>query len=208
MEFFNLHHHFPEIQNGLYNLEAEETDPGVSFSVGLHPKDIVADWSQQWEAVQKKSLHPQCKAIGECGLDGLIAVSEKVQKEVFREHVLWANEVQKPVIIHCVKRFSDLIAFKKMAKIPMIIHGFNKKKAVAEEMLKNGFYLSFGNSLCYSVSLQDVFLQIPQEKIFLETDTAETDLEKIYQKAAAIKGITVEQLLGIIRENRASTGLL
>jgi TatD DNase family protein len=37
----------------------------------------------------------------------------------------------------------------------MIIHGFNKKQ-IAEDLLKNNFYLSFGKAVLYNLSLQNI----------------------------------------------------
>ena len=83
----------------------------------------------------------------------------------------------------------------------MIIHGFNKKKAIADEMLKHGFYLSFGKSVLHNLSLQTSLKEIPLEKIFLETDDANFDIAELYQKTAEIKEISVEEVQKVITKN-------
>ncbi len=147
------------------------------------------------------SENPLCLAIGECGLDKLIDLSEKEQEKSFEMQIHWANYIKKPLIIHCVRSFSEILRFKKIAKVPMIIHGFNKKKIIADQMQDAGFYLSFGKSLLDNLSLQAVFRDFPIEKIFLETDDKVFDLQNLYYLAAEIKKISIESLIQQIDNN-------
>ena len=204
MILFDFHHHNRENTYGIYNLEPKEIVTEKKFSVGIHPKDIDENWEENFEKIKEISLLPNCVAIGECGLDGLISVNENLQKEVFEKHILWANQIKKPVILHCVKRFSEIIPFQKIAEIPLVIHGFNKKKTIADEMLRHGFYLSFGKSVLHSLSLQSILKEFPLEKMFLETDDANFNIEELYQKTAEIKGISIENLHNKILKNLES----
>lgn len=204
MILFDFHHHNRENTYGIYNLEPKEIVTEKKFSVGIHPKDIDENWEENFEKIKEISLLPNCVAIGECGLDGLISVNENLQKEVFESHILWANQINKPVIIHCVKRFSEIIPFQKIAEIPLVIHGFNKKKTIADEMLRHGFYLSFGKSVLHSLSLQSILKEFPLEKMFLETDDANFNIEELYQKTVEIKGISIENLHNKILKNLES----
>lgn len=204
MILFDFHHHNRENTYGIYNLEPKEIVIEKKFSVGIHPKDIDENWEENFEKIKEISLLQNYVAIGECGLDGLISVNENLQKEVFEKHILWANQINKPVIIHCVKRFSEIIPFQKIAEIPLVIHGFNKKKTIADEMLRHGFYLSFGKSVLHNLSLQSILKEFPLEKIFLETDDANFNIEELYQKTAEIKGISIENLHNKILKNLES----
>ena len=201
MIFFDFHHHKSHNSYGIYNLHQEEILPENYFSVGIHPKDIDGNWQENLEKVKEISLQQNCVAIGECGLDALINIDENLQKKVFEAQILWANEINKPMIIHCVKRFQELIPFQKLAKVPLIIHGFNKRKSVADEMLKHGFYLSFGKSVLHSVSLQAIVKDFPLEKMFLETDDADFDIAELYQKVAELKEISLGKLQKQISNN-------
>ena len=204
MNLFNFHHHTLGNFYGIYNLELGENVPESYFSVGIHPKKIDENWEKNFEAFKKISLQDNCLAIGECGLDALIDIDANLQKTVFERQILWANEIQKPVIIHCVKWFQELIPFQKLAEVPLIIHGFNKKKSVADEMLKHGFFLSFGKSVLYNLSLQSILKEIPIDKIFLETDDTDFDIAELYQKVSEIKEISLEELQKKISGNLQS----
>ncbi len=186
MIFFNFHHHNPQISYGIYNSTPEEKISEHYFSVGIHPQNIHEQWENDLENLKIISQNPKCLAIGECGLDALVNIDENLQKKIFEAQILWANQIQKPVIIHCVKRFQE---------------GFNKKKAIADEMLKHGFYLSFGKSVLHNLSLQTSLKEIPLEKIFLETDDADFDIAELYLKTAEIKEISVEKLQEQISKN-------
>ena len=76
----------------------------------------------------------------------------------------------------------------------VIVHGFSKNEQVAKSLLDNGFYLSFGKYLLRNPDLEKVFKFVPENHFFLETDTIEESIFQVYQKAAAVKKLTVEQI--------------
>lgn len=198
---FDFHHHNIKKGYGIYNSTLHENIFEHYFSVGIHPKDIDDCWRKNLETIKEISIHRNCLAIGECGLDGLLSIDEGLQQKVFEEQILWANEINKPVIIHCVRKFSQLIRFQKIAKVPLIIHGFNKKNSIADNLLKHGFYLSFGKSVFQNLSLQAVLKKISLDKMFLETDDADFEIEELYRKASEIKEIPIEVLKVQILKN-------
>lgn len=199
--FFDFHHHSLE-KKGIYNLNFLETPiPNRVFSVGFHPKHSYDITQKEWDWLYSHSQSPFCWAIGECGLDALIGVEERQQERILEQQIDWANQIQKAMIIHCVRRFSSLLKFKKKAQIPMIIHGFNKKESIAQELLAYGFYLSFGKSVLYNEALQKLVTSIPLEKFFLETDADDISIEIIYQKVASLKQISIQELQKNIQKN-------
>lgn len=201
LKMFDIHHHERE-KSGIYNLGLNENLLPNYFSVGLHPKDISVDFEKVLEKIKNISQNENCVAIGECGLDALVNVDENLQEKIFEAQILWANEIGKPVIVHCIRRFSQLLKFQKIAKTPMVIHGFNKKKSIADELLKKGFYLSFGKSILYNEALQNVVKNIPLDKFFLETDAENNiSVEEIYHQLAKIKSIELREVQEQIEEN-------
>ena len=199
MDFLDFHHHQPG-KNGIYNLILNEDIPNGKFSAGLHPKDITENWQSDFEKIKNTALHENCLAIGECGLDGLIGINEDIQNEVFRAHILLAEEIQKPVIIHCVRRFSQILHYKN-AKVPLVIHGFHKKENIALELLDAGFYLSFGYAALENLSLQNIIKNIPITSLFLETDDSDFEIIKLYEKVSEIKSVSLENLKNQVWEN-------
>jgi TatD DNase family protein len=122
---------------------------------------------------------------------------------VFEKQLVLAEKYRKPVVIHCVAAFQEVIAIKKKMNIsvPMIIHGFSKNKETAEQLIANGFYISFGKYLLRNPELELVFKNIPKERFFLETDTIEEGIAAVYELAAKYRNIEIKEMATIINAN-------
>lgn len=83
----------------------------------------------------------------------------------------------------------------------MIVHGFNKRKTIGDDLLKHDFYLSFGKSVLQNVNLQDFVRDFPIEKMFLETDSADFDIKDLYEKVSGIKNLKLEEFNQKIMKN-------
>ncbi|KQR95096.1 hydrolase TatD [Chryseobacterium sp. Leaf180] len=202
MSFFDFHHHHPDLSFGIYNLPLLENLPETTFSAGIHPKDISEEnLDQHFDWLDSVASHKNCFAIGECGLDQNISVSLNLQNDIFKRQINLSNDLKKPIIVHCVKKFYEVITMKKFADRPMIIHGFNKNRKVADDLLAHNFYLSFGKAALYNLSLQETLKNTPLEKMFLETDGKDFDITDLYVKTAELKNIPMEKLLSQISEN-------
>ena len=215
MEFFNLHTHKSINQANvveLVNQYPQEFNAAIPYySIGIHPWYIVEHSVEaDLEIIESKLKEPNCLAIGECGLDKRIAIPMELQEMVFEKQLLLAQKYNKPVVIHCVAAFQEVIEIKKRLEIsvPMIIHGFSKNEQIAKQLLDNGFYLSFGKYLLQSKSsgtgLELVFKNVPNHRIFLETDTVKDGIETVYKVAAEIKGIPIEEMQEIVNSNLRS----
>ena len=142
-------------------------------------------------------------AVGECGLDKRIDISFELQQTVFERQLLLAEQYKKPVVIHCVAAFQELIAIKKKLKItvPILIHGFSKNEQLAKELVANGCYISFGKYLMRMPQLESVFKDIPNDRFFLETDTDEQTIQEVYALAAQYKGLSIPQIQELVTIN-------
>lgn len=207
MRFINLHtHHFTDKPDVLevvnqYPREFQETP---FYSVGIHPWHIDENRIGEDLQIIEGKLHRQnFLAIGECGLDKRIETGFELQLEVFESQLRLAQQYQKPVIIHCVAAFQEVVAIKKKMEIamPMIIHGFSKNGQTAKQLLDNGFYLSFGKYLLRNPELESVFRSVPNDRFFLETDTVEESIADVYTLAAKYKKMTIEDLQKQIGSN-------
>jgi len=201
MNYFDFHHHKKNLPFGIYNMELTDEVPDSLYSVGIHPKDILYDKITDQLNWLLENISKNCFAIGECGLDSFVSIDQKIQEDVFLKQIELSNEAKKPLIIHCVRKFYEVISFRKKANQAMIIHGFNKKENIAHDLLKNNFYLSFGKAVLYNLSLQNTLKSIPLDKIFLETDNEDFEIATLYQKVADIKGISPDTLNEQILEN-------
>jgi len=182
------------------------------FSVGLHPWDIEQlapaqdDFSEKLAAL---AAHPRCKAIGEAGLDTLVATPMARQIQVFEQHISLAISLHKPLIVHCVRAHNELIALLKRFPKPLppiILHGYNNNVPIAEQLLRHGCYLSFGQALLRENSPAQAALAFcPVNRLFLETDNADISIRGIYAAAAQLLGMGVEEVLGNVKGNWSVT---
>lgn len=208
MQFFNLHTHKftnqPDVLE-LVNQYPWEFDGTIPFySIGIHPWFIVEErLESDFEILESKLQEPSCLAIGECGLDKRIEVPLELQQFVFEKQLLLAQKYQKPVVIHCVAAFQELIETVKKLNItvPILIHGFSKSEQLAKQLLENGFYISFGKYLLLNPELETVFRNMPNDRFFLETDTVKEGIEAVYGLAAKYKKMTIEEMQKQVNKN-------
>lgn len=208
MEFINLHTHsytkddsVLEVVNQ-YPWEFDEEIP--QYSIGIHPWYIDENrLKSDLKSIEEKLQLNECLALGECGLDKRIEISFQKQTNVFQSQIELVQNTSKPIILHCVASFQEVISIKKEMNVenPMIIHGFSKNKQVAKSLLDNGFHLSFGKYLLRNPELAEVFEYVPNDSFFLETDTIEETIIDVYQKASTIKNIKIEDLKEVVKTN-------
>ena len=175
-----------------YPLTADTTEP---FSVGIHPW-YIDNWELQWEALLPLATHFNCWAIGECGLDKNIATPLPLQQEIFLKHIHLAETLELPLIIHCVKAYSEVIHLRKITKSKQlwILHGFRKNEKVAKDLLSQRIIPSFGLPLRYDTRLQELFKNLNGkvgESYFFETDDQDVSVKELYQyKSKALSTTT------------------
>jgi TatD DNase family protein len=184
--------------------QGEETRPNI-YSYGMHPWFIdEKNWRDEIRNLEMKVLEKRCLAVGECGLDKLSKVNFDVQLEVFTEHIHIANSVKKPLIVHCVKAFNELINCLNLNdnKVPVIIHGFNNNESIARVLLDHGCLFSFGKALIkFESNAAKVIKNIGRKNFFLETDDSDISIKYIYHKASELLGIEEEVLKEQVQNN-------
>jgi TatD DNase family protein len=129
---------------------------------------------------------------------------QKVQEDVFEEHIRLSEKYSCPLTIHCVRKYSEILSFRKnsQAKQPWILHGFNSSLQMMEQMVDSGIYISLGVDLLKdSEKIIEVCRLAPTGSLFLETDDSGYEIDQIYQKAAEIRELTVEGIKDILDDN-------
>lgn len=190
----NLYKNFPSITAGGY------------FSVGLHPWFLNDEtWMDEFDEMKKWSSERQVLAIGEAGLDKVCETQMELQQKVFAAHIQWANEIRKPLIVHCVRAHAELMQMLKQYdnKMPVIFHGFTKSKELALQLTAHGYYLSFGKAI-ERTALAEVMKAVPMEQLFLETDKSDVSIQHLYSLAASTFQIQ-EDSLSLQLYNNAAT---
>lgn len=207
MTFYDLHTHYPPKSASTVAIVnwywPQPEHPAGRFSAGLHPwyftdPEKLSD-ALSWLAQVSADQH--CVAIGEAGLDRVVKTNWSTQLMAFEHCIDLAISLHKPLIIHCVRAFDDVLAIKKRRgkaadAIPWIFHGFNKKPEIAAKVLQAGCYLSFGAALLdEKFQAADALRICPADRFFLETDDrADVSMQDIYAAAAAVRGVSEEEI--------------
>jgi len=169
---------------------------GLCYAAGIHPHWIAQQpWFQQDAGdlfsdttsdniaalIAQEIRHPACVAVGECGLDKMIATPLHVQQQLLAIHIDVANQVRKPLIIHCVRAHNELLALLKKHKANCggVIHAFSGSYEIAQQYVALGFYLGVGGTITYerAQKTRAALTKIPLDYLLLETDAPDMPLQ-------------------------------
>jgi TatD DNase family protein len=209
MKYYNIHTHIQnEEQNVIsivnFNIREFGSFCGLNlarefYSIGIHPWKIKEkSLSKSIDYVEKNAIYNSVKAIGECGFDKICQTPWFLQEKAFSAQVLISENLKKPLIIHCVKAFDELIAVKKIMKPQQawIIHGFRGKPQQADQLINQGFFFSIG----FEFNEESLRI-IPSDRLFFETDDRNINICDVYRKAAQACGIEMQDLSSRIKMN-------
>lgn len=201
--FIDIHTHIEDGQT-----IAISCPEGISYlkTFGIHPMDI---HNGDIYALKEYIYKGEIAAIGESGLDRRSIYPMDMQKRIFEEQITLSEKYEIPIIIHCVKSFSDLLHLhKKIAPRQIwIIHGFNNNKTILDELLRReNIFISLGSALLnYESNAYKYISEIPLERIFLETDDKDIDISDIYNAASSRLAIETKVLKLALVNNFMST---
>ena len=170
---------------------------GIYYSAGIHPW-YISDPDQQMELLRHTCNLPGIVALGEAGLDTLASTPFILQEKVFRQQIALSEALCKPLVIHCVKAWQQLITLKKETapRMPWVIHGFRGNKQLAEQLIHQDCWLSFGEKF-NPEALRAAY----PNRILAETDESLLSIQKIYQQLADTSGIDAQLFSNTLREN-------
>ncbi len=194
----------------------------VYAAVGVHPSET-EELNEEWIAwLKEQANHPKTVAVGEIGLDYYWEKEEEQKKRQtywFKRQLQLAKEVSLPVIIHSREAAEDTMQILKQfhaQDIPCVIHCYSYSPEMAKEFVKMGFYIGVGGVVTFknAKKLRETVLQVPLNKILLETDAPymapepyrgkrndSGKLVYVAEKIAELKGVDVEEVEDVTRRN-------
>jgi TatD DNase family protein len=213
-------------------------------AVGIHPQQTDPENEKtvpvQIQELEKLAEDKKVIAIGECGLDyspappGEKDRSHKEQSFLFKKQIEIAQKFKLPILIHSREAFSDVlsaiggsasggqiikssISHTPLAishKLKGVFHCYSAGKKGITQVESIGFFFGADGNLTYDIGLQNVFQQIPLEKIILETDcpflspephrglrNEPKNVKLIAEFLAKIKGVTLEEISQVTTKN-------
>lgn len=156
-----------------------EQHENIFASVGVHPHDAKTfDEAAERRLVDLVKSSRKVVAWGEIGLDFYYDHSPRdVQAEVFRRQIRVARELDLPIIIHSRDADAETVAIltEECAGEDFrggIMHCFGGSAAMAEELMKIGFLISFAGNVTFkkAENLREAARVVPLERLLIETD--------------------------------------
>lgn len=153
-------------------------NPLVHAAVGIHPNYASQAQPGDWEGIVKLAADPAVVAVGETGLDHYWKHCPiEHQLDYFERHLDLSRSTGKPFIVHCRDAEDDVLQVLKTwaATGPLngVMHSFCGSRAMAEQCVAWGMWLSFSGMLTFkrNQDLRDLLSCVPREKLLVETDS-------------------------------------
>ncbi len=155
-------------------LDATDTYPEVFAAIGRHPNEATGYDDSVTERLREFARHPNCRAIGETGLDYYRDYAPREdQEKAFHAQIEIARETQKPLIIHTRAAEDDTIdaLAGNAGDLQVVLHCFSMPDRL-EECLDHGWWVSFAGNVTYpkATDLQEAAKRTPLARILVETD--------------------------------------
>ena len=202
--------------------------------LGVHPLYVVVscelrvasdgDWLGQLEemVVSASRELAQGVAIGEIGLDHYVTPrDDDLQESVFREQLLLATRLGKPVMLHTrysLDRVLDILS-KKSVQIPaFLLHGFSSSTERVDKIVSMGGYFSFSANILknHHKKMRQAAATVPLDRVLLESDAPDMPppqfyprnepavLSEVLAELARLRGMPIDELAAVIVENEAA----
>ena len=203
------------------SLKIAEQYPGYVFNAaGMHPHDA-KDWNQAYaDRLKQLAKDKKIIAIGEMGLDYHFKLSPIEQrKEVFRQSLRIAQELDLPAIIHSREASKDtmmIIHEENQGNLKAVLHCFGSDMELAHEALELGLMISFTGTVTFKKAqpVRDAVSVIPLESLMIETDcpflapqtfrgkrNEPSYVVEVAKQIAAVKDLSLEEVAKITSNN-------
>ena len=154
-------------------LELAKMYPDIYITLGIHPECVEDSFPELEKLVKENLNNDKFVAIGEIGLDYHYDGYEREEQiDLLEKQLTLAEEINKPVVIHCRDAYEDMIEILKKHKCRGVIHCFDGTLEQYKEYEKLGYYIGVdGNVTFKNSTTRDVIKEVPIDRILLETDS-------------------------------------
>lgn len=211
-----------DFESSKWAVEIAKKYENVYACIGVHPVD---NPTQVFDKKLFKELvkHPKVVAIGECGLDFFYNKKEEDferQRKQFLEHIEFALEHDKPIMIHSRGAYLEIIEIleslntKYEGKLRGNIHFFAGSLEIAKRFWAIGFTTSFTGVITFARDYDEVIKNAPLNMIMSETDAPfvapapyrgkrnePSYVQEVVKKIAEIRGEDLEMIEKVLVEN-------
>ncbi len=200
--------------------------PGrVRLALGFDRDHAAAASPDVWtETLRRLASACELAAVGETGLDfHYRPESAAAQCDLFAAQLRLADEWRLPVIIHT--REAEAATLRVLDETPWrgkglrgVVHCFTGDRSFASELLDRALAISFSGIVTFgkAAALRESAAHVPEDRLLIETDTPflapvpvrgqrnePAFVTHVAACLAAVRGITVERVAAVTRENAA-----
>jgi len=149
--------------------------PQVRLSFGLHPW-YIQKRSDTWLDTLRSLLTTTPSAVGEIGLDqALDKTTFADQETVFLAQLHLANELERPVSVHCRRAWGRLMELLDKTGWPahgMVLHSYSGSSELVVPLARRGAFFSFSGSITFDRNIhgREALVAVPLERLLIETD--------------------------------------
>lgn len=196
--------------------ETSKKYPNIYACIGLHPEDLVKDYTKLEKYIVDNVNNKKLVAIGEIGLDYYYTKENKNEQiELFEYQLSLAEKYGLPVVVHSREATLDTINSLKKFKVKGVIHCFSGSLETANILINMGFYIGVGGVMTFKNSKIDTIIkEIPLDRIILETDSPYLTpepfrkysnepkyIKTIAEYLANLKNISLEEVSRVTEKN-------
>ena len=168
----------PRLSRAAEQIALAESAPNIWCTVGTHPHHAAEEDMPHEEALAALASHPKVIGVGEAGLDYFYDRSPRdIQAESFRRQIRAARLAGVPICIHTRDAEDDTLAILKEQQdqggsFDFLLHCFSSGRALAEQAVVIGGYVSFSGILTFpkSTELRAIAADLPADRLLVETD--------------------------------------
>jgi TatD DNase family protein len=202
------------------NVQGLENYPMVFPMIGIHPWFCSEHWKESFQRLEKMVREIPMLGIGECGLDFQERFQNRAEQEAcFRAHLELADELNRPVAVHCVQAWGRMLEILREFPEPKkILHAFGGAVELIPELTELNCYFSFCGNVTHpnAKRVHAAAAAVPSERLLIETDSPDfppagcespnepANLIHVARAVAALRGVSADAIASLTLSNAKS----
>lgn len=194
-------------------------NPNIYSMIGIYPSEAKTYSQKIEDKMIELAKNPKVVAVGEIGLDYYWDKTfVELQKEVFIKQIKLANKLNLPIVVHDREAHKDCFDILKEHNqgSKVLFHCFSGSVEFMRECIKQDWFIALGGVVTFknAIKMKEVALEIPLEKLVLETDAPYLTpvpfrgkenkpayIKYVAEEIAKLREISYEEIVNITTEN-------
>ncbi|MBF0455594.1 MAG: TatD family hydrolase [Magnetococcales bacterium] len=189
--------------------------PRLYLAAGLYPGQAEQKKAEEMVAYIHQ-YHQQLLAIGEVGLDFLLAKEEPqraVQRQVFSTFIQLSLQLDLPLNVHSRSAAQETVATLLDSGAKRVqLHAYHGDHKTALKAIEAGYYLSVPTSIVRSEQIRNLVKKLPLDQLLLESDSPvlgpdpglrnePANIARSVPLIAQMKGVPEQEVVEQLHEN-------